>query len=177
MSAEVTATPANSLDTYPAVLLGLLLVILTYVFSIYNFAMKSRIAVFRRTFMRQFDEMHCKEVKGYDKAPQFGYPDCGSGVYSQKLPYADWFKINCGQRVQLNFLEQLPIIMITILVAGLKYKFYTFVLSVTYCVARLMYGFGYMIAPSKRVAGALLQDVVMLGLIGLAYHSAWTLTQ
>ena len=50
-------------------LLGLLLVIITYVFSIYKFAMGSRLAVFKRGFMRQFDEMHAKEVKGYDKAP------------------------------------------------------------------------------------------------------------
>ena len=125
-------------------LLGLLLVIVTYVFSIYKFAMGSRLAVFRRSFMRQFDEMHAKEVKGYEKAPQYGYPDCGSGWYSKKLPYADWFKINCGQRVQLNFLEQLPVVMVAVPIAGIKYRFATFVTCVIYCVARLMYGFGYM---------------------------------
>ena len=59
----------DALDTYPAVLLGLLLVIITYVFSIYKFAMGSRLAVFKRGFMRQFDEIHTKNVKGYDKAP------------------------------------------------------------------------------------------------------------
>ena len=125
--------------------------------------------------MRQFDEMHAKNVKGYEKAPEYGYPDCGSGWYSKQLPYADWFKINCGQRVQLNFLEQLPIVMVAVVVAGIQYRFATFVTCVVYSVARLMYGFGYMQSPKGRTAGAILQDVALLALIGMAYHSAYTM--
>ena len=73
----------------------------------------------------------------------------------------------------MNFLEQMPIIIISILVAGIKFKFATFVTSVVYCVARLMYGFGYMTSPKGRVAGAILQDLAVLALVGMAYYSGW----
>ena len=77
--------------------------------------------------------------------------------------------------MQLNFLEQLPVIMVGIVVAGIKYRFATFVTSIVYCVARLMYGFGYMVSPKSRTAGAILQDVALLALMGMAYHSAYTM--
>ena len=42
-----------------------------------------------------------------------------------------------------------------------------------YSIARLMYGYGYMRSPKGRVAGALLQDVALLGMIYLGYASAY----
>ena len=34
-----------------------------------------------------------------------GYPDCGNGIYADKLSYEDWYKFNKKQRGHLNFLE------------------------------------------------------------------------
>ena len=51
---------------FKLVLLGMLVVVLTYIFTIYFFTMKARLGVFRRTFLSQFDEMHAKEIKGQD---------------------------------------------------------------------------------------------------------------
>ena len=82
-----------------------MLVVLTYLFSIYYFAMASRLRVFRRKFLRQFDKLHAENVPGYEACPEYGYPDCGAGWFSKQLPYKDWVEINKGQRVQLNFLE------------------------------------------------------------------------
>ena len=81
---------------YQYVLFGTTSIIITYVISMYRFTMGARLAVFRRSHMRQFDELHQKEFPLQPKAPDMGYPDCGTGYYSKKLPYADWFKINCG---------------------------------------------------------------------------------
>ena len=75
----------------------------------------------------------------------------------------------------MNFLEQLPIVMVGILVAGIKHRFLTFVTSIVYCIARLMYGFGYMQSPKGRTAGAILQDIAVLFLVGMAYHSGYTM--
>ena len=108
-------------------------------------------------------------------APQLGYPDCGSGRYSQQLSYKDWFIINCGQRCQLNFFEQLPIVLICTVISGMQYPLYTFYAQVLYCIARLMYGFGYMTSPKARVPGALLCDVALLGLIVMAYRVVYNL--
>ena len=99
-----------------------------------------------------------------------GYPDCGSGWYSKELSYKDWYILNCGQRCQLNFLEQLPIIMVSALISGIGYPKETFYLCLTYCIARLMYSFGYMQSPKMREPGAILQDLVLFGFLGLAYY-------
>ena len=80
--------------------------------------------------------------------------------------------LNNGQRCQINFLEQLPTIIVTSLASGINYPFLTFCLLIAYSVARLMYSFGYMISPSYRLPGALLQDGVVVGLLVLAYKSA-----
>ena len=118
--------------------------------------MGARIAVFRRAHMRNYDDIHTKSCPGYDKAPELGYPDCGSGWYSRDLPYEEWFKLNCGQRCQINFLEQLPIVLVSCLVSGISYPKWTFGLCVVYCIARMMYNIGYMSHPKRRVPGALL---------------------
>ena len=81
---------------YQYVLFGITSIIITYVFCLYRFTMGSRLSAFRRSHMRQFDEQHQKDFPLQPKAGEYGYPDCGSGYYSKKLPYADWFKVNCG---------------------------------------------------------------------------------
>ena len=156
------------------VLLGITLIVFTYLFTMYKFTMASRIRAFSGEFMKKFVDVHNKETK-QDKPPQMGYPDCGSGWYSKQLPYKDWFMINCGQRCQLNFLEQMPIVLLCSVIGGLSYSDWVLYLDITYCVARVMYGFGYMSSPKMRVPGALLQDLALLGLIGVAYSSAYNL--
>ena len=83
--------------------------------------------------------------------------------------------MNCGQRCQLNFLEQLPIVFVCGLIAGIQYPKYTFLLDVAYCISRLVYAFGYMAHPDKRVVGAIAQDIVVLAMIVLAYKTAFSL--
>lgn len=48
---------------------------------------------------------HIKNIKGAKSYPDQGYPDTGSGLYSKKLSYKDWFEFNLTQRVHANFLE------------------------------------------------------------------------
>jgi hypothetical protein len=49
-----------------------------------------RRTLFNSEFMnKHFENQHQKEMK--EKIPSGGYPDCGNGVYSDKLSYKDWF--------------------------------------------------------------------------------------
>ena len=80
--------------------------------------MAARLNVFRRTFMRKFDDEHQKAFN-LPKAPEFGYPDSGNGRFAKQLPYADWFKMNNGQRAQINFLEQITFFLLCTVVIGL----------------------------------------------------------
>ena len=95
----------KKIDTKEAVALGVVLINMTYLISIYAFTMKTRWAIYRRKFMRDFDKVHLEAVPTDKKAPMDGYPDTGSGWYSQSLPYKEWFQMACAQRVQLNFHE------------------------------------------------------------------------
>ena len=83
--------------------------------------------------------------------------------------------MNCGQRCQLNFLEQLPIIIISSLLAGINHAQITFYIEIGYCVARIMYGFGYMMSPKARVPGAIMQDLALVALVGLAYKEVYSM--
>ena len=77
--------------------------------------------------MKKFDDVHRKAFGATSKVPKMGYPDCGDGYYSKKLTYANWFKMNNGQRAQLNYSEQLPFILTTTLIGGVYYPWSTFV--------------------------------------------------
>ncbi len=52
-----------------------------------------RRSIFNDEFMKiNFEKDHLKYVK--QSLPKQGYPDCGNGVYSNKLDYKDWYKFN-----------------------------------------------------------------------------------
>lgn len=121
-----------------------------------------------------FGKLHNQDFKSEIKAQ--GYPDMGSGVYSQKLSYKDWYTFNCAQRVHLNFVESIATYLILLLVAGLYNPIVTAILGATLIVGRIIYGIGYMISPILRVPGALIVDIGLVGLTGLAGYSAWTIT-
>ena len=75
--------------------------------------------------------------------PKGGYPDTGSGRYSKKLSYKDWFIFNQFQRIHYNFLEQLTQTVTFTLIAGISFTYPTIVLSGLYVLARLAYSIGY----------------------------------
>lgn len=53
--------------------------------------------VFTKEFMDQnFKEEHEKAFGAGSKLPGGGYPDTGSGRFSEKLPYKDWYLLNIG---------------------------------------------------------------------------------
>lgn len=56
--------------------------------------MFSRQKYFTEQFMEDnFGEIH-REALGQDSpTPKMGYPDCGAGYYTKKLPYKAWFEV------------------------------------------------------------------------------------
>ena len=67
--------------------------------------MRARTQCLDSEVMSQFTEEHALAFGGAATVPKMGYPDCGDGYYSKKLSYANWFKMNNGQRAQLNYFE------------------------------------------------------------------------
>eukprot|EP00347_Sterkiella_histriomuscorum_P018300 403346034 len=123
--------------------------------------------------MGQFFEVH---TRIYESAPQdSGHPDTGSGLYSSKLTYRNWYDFNNAYRVHMNFVEQLPVILPLILLASLKTPLITLFLSVTYFVLRLLYTWGYVKGgPEMRKFGGIPMSFTKLGLLILAGYTVYS---
>lgn len=48
--------------------------------------------------MKNYEEDHKIAFKDTIKMHPYGDPDCGSGWYSNKLSYTEWYKLNCAKR-------------------------------------------------------------------------------
>ena len=110
--------------------------------------------------MAQFDKEHEEAFGAGTKAPDAGFPDSGNGRFAKKLPYADWFKMNNGQRVQINFLEHITFAILGPIVAGFQYGWAGLCCAILIFIGRLLFTIGYTIGgPSWRIPGALCMDV------------------
>ena len=130
--------------------------------------MRLRIGAFRGRFMKKFAEEHKRAFPEKTRAPEFGYPDSGCGYYAKRLPYADWFRMNNGQRCQINFLEHITYAIIAPLIIGLQYPAEALYISIAIFVGRLLFTLGYSsLGPSARLPGALIMDAGLF--IGFGY--------
>jgi uncharacterized membrane protein YecN with MAPEG domain len=115
-----------------------------------------RSRVFNKEFMEQFRSEHTEAFPNDENPPPIGFPDMGNGYFSKKLSYKDWFEFNNAQRVHYNFLESLPLVLITIFISALKQPLAALILACIYFVSRLIYSIGYMVGgPNMRMIGGL----------------------
>ena len=114
----------------------------------------ARFRTFTKEFMEQFKEEHQAAFPGSSPATG-GFPDCGEGRYSQKLPYADWVKFNNSMRTHLNFVEQLPVVLTILCISGLFLPKVTMYVGFINAGARIIYTAMYVTRGSNsRVIGA-----------------------
>ena len=136
-----------------------------YIVVAYAITMRIRMQVFDRKFMEQFDKEHAEAfgTEGFGsskQAPEFGFPDSGNGRFAKKLPYADWFRMNNGQRCQVNFLEHITFAILGPVVGGFAYAWWGLGCAILIFVGRLIFTIGYSIGgPGWRIPGALLMDL------------------
>jgi uncharacterized membrane protein YecN with MAPEG domain len=97
----------------------------------------------------------------------------GNGVYSQRLPYKDWYAFNNAQRCHQNFIEMAPSTLVWLLIAGLYFAVPAAAIGLGVIVFRLIYSIGYAGSkgPQGRIIGALGNDLTLLGLFGLSIAS------
>ena len=82
-------------ESYNYVLWVGLFVALQCFFTGFIVAGKKRGKIFTPEFLeKNFGEEHRKAFPGDKGVPKGGYPDNGSGLYSRKLSYKDWFEFN-----------------------------------------------------------------------------------
>lgn len=130
-----------------------------------------RSKLFSKEFMEaHFGEEHWKAFgEVIDKG---GYPDVGSGRYSQHLDYKGWYEFNSRQRAHYNFLEQVAIIIALLLVAGVAYPTAAGIIGWVYFVGRIFYTIGYVRSgPKGRLFGVLLVDIALIAAIVVSIMS------
>ena len=125
--------PKENAHLFIAMLATAILYVAVSMFVTYRARMKA----FNRGFMRQFDEINAKTFPG-KKAPQFGYPDSGNGYFGRKLPYADWYKMQCGQNIQYYFFAQITFVLLSCFVGGIYYPKTTLYTLCVYLLGRLI---------------------------------------
>lgn len=165
----VVVQPDSNPEYLPYVLLMMSLISAECMFT--SFISGGRRHVFK-SVMGEFFETH---TRLYESAPpERGYPDSGSGIYSSKLTYKDWFDYNSAVRVHMNFVEQLPIVLVIIFLAGLKLPYQTFILSVGYFICRLAYPYAYLSGsgPNARSFATLPMFFIKLALYGMSFYTA-----
>jgi uncharacterized membrane protein YphA (DoxX/SURF4 family) len=98
--------------------------------------------VFPQDFMKDnFGDIHQQEMGR--EIGMMGFPDTGSGRYSEKLDYRTWFTFNCSQRSHVDFVEQLTTVIPLLLIAGAFYPIISAVAGFLYFTARISFLWNY----------------------------------
>ena len=144
-------------ENYGLVLLSAVAVAIQCYLVGFSVAQGKRRKYFTDEFLQEnFGEEHKKDFGC--TVPKQGYPDHGSGRYSQKLPYKAWFELNNSQRCHQNFLETVAVLVLGLLVAGLKFPNAAAILGGIHFIGRIFYILGYTSSrgADKRMVGALM---------------------
>lgn len=107
------------------------------------------------------------------------YPDMGSGRFSEKLTYSQWYQFNNAQRGHQNFLESAWGVQSLLLGGGLFEPRVYAALAAVYIVSRFLYAIGYTSAkgPKGREAGAIGGLLAVLGMIVYTIYLGITLVK
>ena len=96
----------------------------------------------------------------------------GSGIYSQKLNYKQWYDFNNAQRAHYNYLEMAPTTLVWLFCAGVYFPIPAAIIGLLVIILRIIYSVGYVKGgPQGRLIGALGNDLALLGLLGLSLAS------
>ena len=125
----------------------------------------ARRKIFTQQFMENhFGEAHSKHYK--EPINPEGYPDMGTGRYSEKLSYNDWVYFNNAQRAHYNLVEQVASVLALLAIGGISYPVPAAIFGWIYFVARLFYCWYVSSQGAKhplRRVGAFLGDIALVG--------------
>lgn len=120
--------------------------------------------VFNKEFLeKNFGDIH-RQAFGVEINPE-GYPDTGSGKYSQQLEYKEWFEFNLHQRAHYNALEQVATMIAAVLLTGIAMPLTGCIIGWVYFIGRTIYTVGYITkGPKGRLVGALICDATIVAI-------------
>jgi len=126
----------------------------------------------KQYFDKAFFEKHFPQLRDTCRA---GYPDVGQGRFADKLSDEQWVAFNNAQRAHQNYLEQLPAVLLLMLIGGLGVPRVAVPMGVLYMVGRHVYGMKYrQEGAAARGAGSRLYYVAVITLLVCALYTSWT---
>ena len=138
-----------------------------------------RPTLFSKEFMvKNFGAVHKKSFGTRETLPSGGYPDHGNGFYGDQLKYKDWFEFAVAQRTHKNALEQVTIVVFSVMVCGVRFPVPTLVLGGLYFIGRIVFTVGYIQASGSgsskgRVCGTIMCIVLTFILLSTALYVAF----
>ena len=139
---------------------------------------KTRKETFGRNYAiieKHFATLHTEALGPDAKINKLGYPDMGNNLYSQKLPYQDWVKINNAQRQHEVGLQHGVVLFANAFITALNFPRFTSVLIWSYFFLRVSHINSWMSFRGHNKAWAneeTLRFIVVLSMIGAMRSSA-----
>ena len=155
-------------DNYGLVLLVELLIPFQCFMFGFIFITPKRVKAFNKEYMQlNYGDVHANEL-GVPIDP-VGYPDPGSGKYTEAMSLKQWYELACGQRVVANYLGQIHLPLVTVPIAGLYSDIAAIALGAFYMITRIWFGVAYARkGPRARNVPVALMYLALLALIVLS---------
>ncbi|KAJ2758944.1 Microsomal glutathione S-transferase 3 [Coemansia sp. BCRC 34490] len=116
-------------------------------------------------------------ITGARKKYNVNYPDNGGGRYSDKVSDEDWVAFNNIKRTSDNYLEQVGMVLVALVLAGLYQPKLAASFGATYMLGRFVYARSYISGgPDKRIYGAFILGISFLAMVITAGYNAVTTT-
>ena len=122
---------------------------------------QQRLSTFNLEYLSNFAVEHEDNFPG-TYIPAGGIPDHGSGWYSKKLDYRNWFQFNVRHRIHMNFVESLPVNFMFSFLCAFYYPKIALLGTWGLVAGRIIYTIGYFITPESRGWGGFLMFVCSL---------------
>jgi len=157
---------------YPYVMLSSLLIGFLCLLFGFMVAGRKRGQIFTEEYMKKnFLKEHMEAFPNDKAPPKGGYPDMGSGRYSQKLSYKEWYEFNIAQRIHMNYLEQALVTCFIILISGIKYPWPTVGLSLGYAFFRILVLVGYNVSVRWRKPGVIFLNFALAAMFYFSFDT------
>lgn len=111
-------------------------------------------------------------ARGYRRAAGIKHPNAYAAADVAARDQAAYL-FNCAQRAHGNYLENQPGLVMTLLLAGLRYPIVASAMGALWCVARVVYALGYVSEGKREGQGRYPGLLFQLPQFGLAVLSAW----
>jgi glutathione S-transferase len=110
------------------------------------------------------------------KASNVPYPNAYA-AHAEAVADIKKYRFNCAQRAHQNYLENLPIMLVTSAIAGIRHPVPTAIMGLVWCAGRVVYAKGYINSTLEQKGSGRYKGswflLAQLGLLGAAAYNVY----